>query len=134
MKSERKERDLIETLHCNKAILSQFNWPPMAKPGDCTLCLKEKEEKPKSGLFPCLGCGESFCVKHVAIHRESLKASLDTYDDLRSLSEYMMKETDDDQYARPFLEKIDAWMTETVEKVHLIAQEARQSVLDQFKQ
>ena len=81
------------------------------------------------GIFKCEGCGQIFCRKHVIEHRDTLSQQLDEivleYDGLQQT----VAEGNGRIYNHhPLIEQIDRWETESIEKIRLMANEARQQV------
>ncbi|CAF0737303.1 unnamed protein product [Rotaria sordida] len=94
----------------------------------CATCNKS------SGILICEGCQQIFCGKHVNEHRQYLAEQLDSIMQEHDLLQHDIEHISIDH---SLLRKIDQWEKESLEKIHLTAEIARQNVrkiLDQTKE
>ncbi|CAF1046242.1 unnamed protein product [Didymodactylos carnosus] len=91
----------------------------------CVKCSSGKT----SGIFACSGCQMMFCRKHSNEHRQELSKELDNviYEhDL--LKQQLTTETSARPPDHPSLRQIQQWEQESIEKIRMTAQKARQQV------
>ena len=95
----------------------------------CVTCLGEPDCKPKSGLFPCLGCKRRYCLPHAALHRQELSNELDVVigerNELQSLFELRSGLPD----VSGEMKTIEQWVKSTIEQVYQKADQARHHLL-----
>ena len=94
----------------------------------CAACISEStEEKAKLGIIPCAGCNHSFCLNHLIEHRKTLSNQLDAIgmqqDALRSRIEEIV-----DKLSKEYIEAIDDWKQNMLQKVVHADGNARQQV------
>lgn len=78
------------------------------------------------GIFKCEGCGKTFCRKHANEHRDVLNRQLDEIVLDFDVLQQAIVDTNDLINCHPVLQEIDKWEKESVEKIHQMANEARQ--------
>ncbi|CAF1317213.1 unnamed protein product [Didymodactylos carnosus] len=91
----------------------------------CVKCSSGKT----SGIFTCSGCQMLFCPKHSNEHRQELGKELDNviYEH-DSLKQQLTTETSARPAAHPLLRQIQQWEQESIEKIRMTAQKARDKV------
>jgi hypothetical protein len=85
------------------------------------------------GVTTCDGCQQSFCIKHIIVHRQELATQMDgigqEHDSLR-------RDLIQEDITHPLLLRIDGWEQESISKIQIAAKIARadlQRLLDQIK-
>lgn len=75
-----------------------------------------------SGIFSCDGCQQSFCRKHAEEHRQELSAQMELIG-----QEYntLQRDINNENIVHPLLSQIDKWERELIEKIHHVANQAR---------
>lgn len=96
----------------------------------CFTCLRDKNNKAKPGIFPCIGCKQLFCTQHVAFHRQDLANELyfviGERNELQNLFDHR-KDLPDTSF---HMSIIDEWEKETIEQVYQAAENARQHLIN----
>lgn len=78
-----------------------------------------------AGSFSCDGCQQSFCLKHVAEHRQELIIQMDNIEQEHdSFHDHLLNQTEKQNEHRLF-NQIDRWEKESIEKIQQIANESR---------
>ncbi|CAF0788396.1 unnamed protein product [Didymodactylos carnosus] len=92
----------------------------------CVKCSSGKT----SGIFTCSGCQMLFCPKHSNEHRQELAKELDNviykHDSLKQ--QLTMETSATPAGGHPLLRQIQQWEQESIEKIRMIAQKARDEV------
>jgi hypothetical protein len=86
----------------------------------CVRCVKGG-----TGIVTCDGCLQSFCHKHLAEHRAELLEQMNSIDDqCEHVRQSIAKEND----PSPILSAIDHWEQQSIDKIRLTADNARDDV------
>lgn len=89
--------------------------------------------KTARGIAFCGGCHESFCNRHFQQHRQELSLQMDT---LGQNYDLLQRDLSDKPQEHPFIERINTWEQQAIEKIRKAAATARddlQKLLDQIK-
>jgi chromosome segregation ATPase len=93
----------------------------MAKSNRCSTCQKQ------AGAMHCIGCDAYFCAKDFRGHREILFNEMDgLVEERNNLQDKINKATQHNDSRSPLIEEINKWEKATIEKVHQVAEHARQ--------
>ncbi|CAF1175802.1 unnamed protein product [Adineta ricciae] len=88
----------------------------------CVTCGKS------AGLFNCEGCGQTFCMKHVIEHRQTLSHQLEEIViEHDTLQETLLNDKDQELL---LFKHIDKWERKSTETIKRIAQDTRQELLE----
>ncbi|UJR14398.1 hypothetical protein I4U23_001395 [Adineta vaga] len=89
----------------------------------CVICQKV------AGIFTCRGCGNDFCYRHVAVHRQELSKEMEDLTNNHNLLQQTIHEQKVDPNRHPLIEEINVWEQESIEKIHQAASDARRQVI-----
>jgi chromosome segregation ATPase len=96
----------------------------MATSNYCSVCNKEL------GPMYCTGCNEYFCWKDLKSHREKMFTEMDKIVEERNrLQDEINNIAQDNNQTSPLIDHIDQWRDITIEKVKLVAAQARQQAI-----
>jgi chromosome segregation ATPase len=90
---------------------------------ECITCGKEKV------AYKCEGCSQTFCFNHLADHRQILIKQLDDLENERNLFRQTLSEQSNHQQTYSWIQQINQWEKDSMDKIHQTAEEARQLVL-----
>lgn len=92
---------------------------------DCFICTKENR-----GILRCEGCLKTFCMSHIMEHRQELAKTLENMEYKRDLvQQSLLQYMDKESVHHPLLADINRWKNSSIEKIHAIAEEARENLL-----
>jgi hypothetical protein len=91
----------------------------------CFTCRKDR------ATLRCGGCLQEFCFNHSADHRQELNKQLDEVEVTHNLFHQSLTEQTPDPQKHAFIQQIDKWEHDSVQKIRQIAEEARQTILKQ---
>lgn len=77
------------------------------------------------GAFSCDGCQQSFCLKHVAEHRQELTHQMDLIEQEHDLLHEDLSTQADKHHEHPLFEFIDRWQRESIEKIEQVAKDSQ---------
>jgi len=89
----------------------------------CSVCNKGK------GTFKCEGCSEIFCPKHSIDHRSDLSKKLEEIEVTHDLAYKTLIQQTQNLRQHSLIQKIDQWEYQSIEKIRLMADEARNQLL-----
>ena len=95
----------------------------------CVVCAQNAKQKPKPGVFLCLGCQKMLCTQHVTFHRQELAIELNLVIGDRNELQEKLGQWQDIPDVSGHLNLIDEWVKKTVEQVYQIADNVRQQVI-----
>jgi chromosome segregation ATPase len=99
----------------------------MATPATKTQCVTCGKEKATSR---CVGCLQDFCFNHLAEHRQQLNKQVDDIQVQRdSVLQTINEQTTNNSQKHLFIQQIDQWEHESIQKIKQTAEEIRQIVL-----
>ncbi|CAF4219052.1 unnamed protein product [Rotaria socialis] len=83
------------------------------------------------GTFTCRGCSQDFCLSHAQEHRQLLGKQMDEdvilmHDQFQQCLNEQVKQPS----LHPLMKEINEWEKQSIEKIQLAAQDARQKVLN----
>lgn len=81
------------------------------------------------GVFTCRGCAGNFCLRHTSEHREYLQKTLNDILYNYDIFKRNFKEQNTEQYQHVFLEEIDRWEQESIEKIRQYAESIRKELI-----
>ncbi|CAF1509520.1 unnamed protein product [Rotaria sordida] len=80
------------------------------------------------GYFTCRGCQKDFCKRHVAEHQQELSRQLDDLTlDHDQFRQRLTEHAQQPQY-HSYIKQIDEWKQESINKIHRVANDARQQI------
>jgi 3-methyladenine DNA glycosylase AlkC len=85
----------------------------------CSKCEKS------AGSFSCDGCGQSFCLKHVAEHRQEIICQMDNIEQEHDIFHDDLLNQAKKQNEHILFNRIDRWEKESIEKIQQTADESR---------
>jgi len=89
----------------------------------CVTCEKEK------ATSRCVGCLQDFCFNHLAEHRQQLNKQVDDIQIHRDLFlQTINEQTTNNSQKHLFIQQIDQWEHESIQKIKQTAEEIRQIV------
>jgi hypothetical protein len=89
----------------------------------CVRCGKDK------ATLRCGGCLQELCFNHLADHRQELNTQLDEVEVNRDLFRQTLTEQTNHPQTHAFIQQIDKWEHDSVQRIRQIAEEARQTIL-----
>jgi chromosome segregation ATPase len=89
----------------------------------CIICEKDR------ATAKCSGCLEDFCFNHLAEHRQQLGKQLDEIDDKRNIIGQTLTEQTTNPQKHFFIQQINQWEKDSIDKIKQTAEEARQVLL-----
>ncbi len=89
----------------------------------CAVCNKGK------ATLRCGGCLRDFCFNHVTDHRQELCKQLDEVEVTRDLFRQTLTEQKSQPQKHPYMQQIDKWERESIDKIQQAAKEARQLLI-----
>jgi chromosome segregation ATPase len=89
----------------------------------CVLCGKDK------ATLRCGGCSQEFCFNHLADHRQELNKQLDKVEVTRDLFRQAFTEEITNPRQHIFIQQINDWERDSIEKIRQTAEEARKQLL-----
>ncbi len=81
-----------------------------------------------TGAFSCDGCRQSFCLKHVAEHRQELISQMDNIEQERDVFHEDLLNQTQKQNEHILFNRIDQWEKESINKIQQIAEESRKTL------
>ena len=81
-----------------------------------------------AGSFSCDGCGQSFCLKHVAEHRQELTRQMDIIEQEHDILHEDLLNQAKEQDQHPIFRRIDRWEKESIEKIQQTAEKSRSTL------
>jgi hypothetical protein len=78
-----------------------------------------------TGAFSCDGCQQSFCLKHVAEHRQELISQMDNVEQEHDIFHEDLLNRTEKQNEHILFNQINRWEKESIDKIQQIAQESR---------
>ncbi|UJR35714.1 hypothetical protein I4U23_028464 [Adineta vaga] len=78
-----------------------------------------------SGAFSCDGCQQSFCLKHVAEHRQELISQMDNIVLEHDITNEDLVNRTKNQSKHLLFERINQWEKESIDKIEHVANESR---------
>jgi chromosome segregation ATPase len=98
----------------------------MATPAPKTQCVTCGKEKATSR---CVGCLQDFCYNHLGEHRQQLSKQLDDIQVHRDLFlQTINEQTNNNSQKHLFIQQINQWEHESIQKIKQTAEEIRQIV------
>ena len=88
----------------------------------CSTCEKG------AGSFSCDGCGQSFCLKHVAEHRQELIRQMDLIEQEHDILHEELFNQAKKQDEHEIFHRIDRWEKESIEKIQQTADKSRRTL------
>jgi len=91
--------------------------------------INSKKNCPKcekgTGAFSCDGCQQSFCLKHVAEHRQELICQMDNIEQEHDIFQEDLLNQIEKQNEHILFNRIDRWENESINKIEQIAKQSR---------
>lgn len=91
---------------------------------DPQICVKCKKSLPVS---TCEGCQQSLCQEHSLEHREDLSQQKET---IKKKCEQLQNDLTGHSLIQTYLDKIDQWQRDSIERIQITAEGARQKLRD----
>ncbi len=116
------------SFHFHKLIIhqcrkvSKFMATPTGR-NRCFTCRKDR------ATLRCGGCLQEFCFNHSADHRQELNKQLDEVEVNRDLFRQTLNEQTTDPHKHAFIQQIDKWEHDSVQRIRKKAEKARQTIL-----
>jgi len=79
-------------------------------------------------VFFCQGCQQDFCTDHAKEHRQELSKQLDTIIVEHDQLKQNLAECTNKSNRHPLMKKIDQWETESIDKIRMVADDARKQL------
>lgn len=89
----------------------------------CTIC------QVRGAAYDCAGCKQTFCLNHLTEHHREFERELNNIQDRRNNFLQLLNEQDQNPGTNSFVQQINRWERESIEKVQRTANEARELVI-----
>jgi hypothetical protein len=89
-----------------------------------TYCIKCGKAK---ATLKCIGCEQDFCSNHLNDHRQELNRQFDEIE----LKTDLFRQTLNEETNNPFIQQIDQWEKESINKIQQTANQCRHLIIEQ---
>lgn len=87
-----------------------------------------------AGIFTCRGCGDSFCLRHTNEHRDAMDRQMNQIMQTHGQLKQSVVDQTTEQLCQSFLQQIERWEQQSMNKIRQVAKEVREQVLSCVRQ
>ena len=89
----------------------------------CSICPREKD------IYECKGCRNTYCFNHLSKHREDITEQFTNIEDYFNSFRQTLNDQKHNSNQHPFIEKIDLWEYNSIQKIKQTADQCKQKVI-----
>jgi hypothetical protein len=109
-------------------IVEFFQQKKMINNGPSNVCVKCRDGS--GGELTCNGCQQSFCWEHITDHQQDIQKQMDS---LVQNNFLLKRDWEDESYQKELFCKIDQWEKESIDKIQVTAEIARDDLKSLIK-